>query len=281
MTLNKKKLALITFPLSLVYGLAIGLRNRLFDCNILKSTWFDIPVISVGNITVGGTGKTPHIEYLIRLLHKDYRIATLSRGYKRKTRDFILATKNSSVDEIGDEPRQLKQKFPDIIVAVDRKRVNGIKNKIVILVDDGLAMGSTMRVSIMLCRKKQAQKVVVAVPVAGIKVANSMKELSDELELSPSAVSYHLNKLIEIDIIQRFYDNNKVKYTLWDEKATDKLLIQYKESLLDEMVVYFYDYYFMWKKYKWIKQFITWLRTTDPEEHLAYFYDIFPHPYFG
>lgn len=127
MTLNRKKLAIITFPLSLVYGLAVGLRNRLFDCNILKSAWFDIPVISVGNITVGGTGKTPHIEYLIRLLYKDYRIATLSRGYKRKTRDFILATKNSSVDEIGDEPRQLKQKFPDIIVAVDRKRVNGIK----------------------------------------------------------------------------------------------------------------------------------------------------------
>jgi tetraacyldisaccharide 4'-kinase len=127
MTLNRKKLAIITFPLSLVYGLAVGIRNRLFDGNILKSKWFDIPVISVGNITVGGTGKTPHIEYLVRLLHKDYRIATLSRGYKRKTRDFILATGNSSVDDIGDESRQLKQKFPDILVAVDRKRVNGIK----------------------------------------------------------------------------------------------------------------------------------------------------------
>ncbi len=126
MALNRKNLAIITFPLSLVYGLLVGFRNKLFDLKILKSTEFDIPVISIGNITVGGTGKTPHIEYLINLLHKEFRIATLSRGYKRKTRDFILASKKSSTDDIGDEPKQLKQKFPDISVAVDSKRVAGI-----------------------------------------------------------------------------------------------------------------------------------------------------------
>ena len=126
MPVNRKKIAIITYPLSLIYGLIVTLRNKLFDYKILKSTEFDIPVISVGNITVGGTGKTPHIEYLIRLLKNEFNIATLSRGYKRKTRNFMLAAKKSSVEDIGDEPKQLKQKFPDIHVAVDRKRVNGI-----------------------------------------------------------------------------------------------------------------------------------------------------------
>ena len=126
MALNRKNLAIITFPLSMLYGMAVGIRNRLFDCRILKPVEFDVPVISVGNITVGGTGKTPHTEYLISLLRKDFRIAVLSRGYKRKSREFILATKKSMVYDIGDEPKQIKHKFPDIKVAVDRKRVNGI-----------------------------------------------------------------------------------------------------------------------------------------------------------
>jgi len=126
MTFNRKKIALITYPLSLLYGFIVSLRNILFDLKILKSTEFGIPVISVGNITVGGTGKTPHIEYLVRLLKNEFTIAVLSRGYKRKTRDFIMAGSTSGSKQIGDEPCQLKQKFPDVHVAVDRKRVNGI-----------------------------------------------------------------------------------------------------------------------------------------------------------
>jgi tetraacyldisaccharide 4'-kinase len=140
---NRRKIAFITFPLSLIYGFIVTLRNILFDLKILKSTEFSIPVISVGNITVGGTGKTPHIEYLIRLLSKEFNIAVLSRGYKRKTKNFILATTGSISDDIGDEPKQLKQKFPDIHIAVDRKRVHGIyklietvKDLKVILLDD-------------------------------------------------------------------------------------------------------------------------------------------------
>ena len=110
----------------MVYGLVIRIRNLLFDTEILPSKAFDLPVISVGNISVGGTGKTPHVEYLVELLRADYRIATLSRGYKRKTRDFIIADEHSTFEDIGDEPRQLKQKYPDITVAVDRKRVHGV-----------------------------------------------------------------------------------------------------------------------------------------------------------
>ena len=105
------------------------IRNRLFDYQIFfKSKEFHIPIISVGNITVGGTGKTPHIEYLINILKNEYKIATLSRGYKRKTTGFILANSKSTVYDIGDEPKQIKHKFPKIDVAVDAKRVRGINN---------------------------------------------------------------------------------------------------------------------------------------------------------
>jgi tetraacyldisaccharide 4'-kinase len=114
-------------PFSLVYGLVVAIRNLLFDLRILKQTRFKIPVISVGNITVGGTGKTPHVEYLVTLL-SGRRVAVLSRGYKRKTRNFVLASNESSVGDIGDEPLQMKKKFPHLSVAVDRNRLEGIKN---------------------------------------------------------------------------------------------------------------------------------------------------------
>ena len=94
---------------------------------ILKSVEFEFPVISVGNITVGGTGKTPHVEYLIDLLSEKFHIAFLSRGYRRKTKGFVQAGKNSGPDEIGDEPFQVHRKFQDITVAVDEKRVHGIE----------------------------------------------------------------------------------------------------------------------------------------------------------
>ncbi len=114
------------YPISWLYGIGVGLRNRLFDWGILKERSFDLPVISVGNITVGGTGKTPHTEYLIRLLQKQYQVAVLSRGYKRKSKGFVLAAADTSVQTIGDEPFQMKQKYPAIHMAVDADRCHGI-----------------------------------------------------------------------------------------------------------------------------------------------------------
>ncbi len=114
-------------PLSWIYGAGVGLRNQLFEMGILKSKSFNMPVISVGNITVGGTGKTPHVEYLIRLLKDKAKVAVLSRGYKRKTRGFVLADENCRMTDIGDEPYQMHQKYPDIYVAVDKKRRHGIE----------------------------------------------------------------------------------------------------------------------------------------------------------
>ena len=113
-------------PLSWCYGLVVRFRNMLFDTSVLTSHDFTVPIISVGNITVGGTGKTPHVEYLIRLLHKQAKVAVLSRGYKRKSHGFIVAGNNSSAHDIGDEPFQMKKKYPDVTVAVDKDRVHGI-----------------------------------------------------------------------------------------------------------------------------------------------------------
>jgi len=124
---KKNLLSYLLLPLSLLYGFVVAIRNFCFDIGILKEEQFEIPIISVGNITVGGTGKTPHIEYLIRLLQKDFKLAVLSRGYKRKTKGFYLANEFSSSDQIGDEPKQLKSKFPEVEIAVDADRRHGIK----------------------------------------------------------------------------------------------------------------------------------------------------------
>ena len=133
----------ILFPFAILYGFISGIRNFLFDKGILKSYSFDIPVIAVGNLSVGGTGKTPQIEYLIRLLSPKYKVATLSRGYKRQSEGFVLADSSSNATILGDEPFQFYTKFKDIQVAVDANRKNGIEQLLsqlekpdVLLLDD-------------------------------------------------------------------------------------------------------------------------------------------------
>ncbi len=120
-------LKILLYPISFFYGIAVYFRNRMYDLKFFKSTEFEIPVISVGNITVGGTGKTPHVEYLVNLLQKDFKLAVLSRGYKRKTKGFGEVLVDSTVADCGDEPLQIKRKFPQVGVFVDEKRVHGIE----------------------------------------------------------------------------------------------------------------------------------------------------------
>lgn len=129
--------------LSLFYGIAVAIRNELFDLKILPSREFNLPIISIGNITVGGTGKTPHTEYIAKLLKSGFKVATLSRGYKRKTRGFYVVESTSKVKQVGDEPLQIKLKFNSVTVAVDANRVRGIEKLMalpekpnVILLDD-------------------------------------------------------------------------------------------------------------------------------------------------
>lgn len=116
----------LLLPFAFIYGLIVWIRNRMFDTNVLPSKEFNLPIISVGNITVGGTGKTPHVEYLLKLLHQEKKVAVLSRGYKRKSSGFLVAGIDTSSVKIGDEPRQIKRKFPEVAVAVDGNRVHGI-----------------------------------------------------------------------------------------------------------------------------------------------------------
>lgn len=117
----------LLLPISFLYSFVLFLRHKLFDWNILKSKSYDIPNICVGNLNLGGTGKTPHIEYLIRLLSDDYRTAVLSRGYGRKTKGFLTADSSHSHEDIGDEPLQYFKKFDNITVTVDEDRCDGME----------------------------------------------------------------------------------------------------------------------------------------------------------
>lgn len=116
----------LLYPFALIYGAVVWLRNRLYDSGFYSSVEFSVPVITVGNLSVGGTGKTPHVEYLIRLLQYEYQVATMSRGYKRTTQGFLLAGDDANALRIGDEPMQYKLKFPELVVSVAEERMTGI-----------------------------------------------------------------------------------------------------------------------------------------------------------
>ncbi|KAA5538430.1 tetraacyldisaccharide 4'-kinase [Paenimyroides baculatum] len=138
-----KNLRKILFPFSLIYAAVISLRNLLYDKGIKNSTAFNLPIIAVGNLSVGGTGKTPMVEYLIRLLSDKHNLAVLSRGYKRKSKGFYLANATTTIEEIGDEPFQYHSKFKNINVAVNADRVEGVNTILatltktdVVLLDD-------------------------------------------------------------------------------------------------------------------------------------------------
>ncbi|REH54982.1 lipid-A-disaccharide kinase [Tenacibaculum gallaicum] len=139
-----KLLRFLLFPFAVLYNVVTTVRNWFFNIGVFKSRSFDIPVIAVGNLSVGGTGKSPQIEYLIRLLKDNYKIAVLSRGYKRKTEGFQLVNDTHSAEDVGDEPLQFYKKFKkDVMVAVDADRTNGIQQLLqrdnspeVVLLDD-------------------------------------------------------------------------------------------------------------------------------------------------
>ena len=113
-------------PISLLFGLGVSIRDFLYRMGLLKGVEFNLPVISVGNLSVGGAGKTPHIEYLIRLLNTYINVSTLSRGYKRKTKGYLQVKPQMNAEQVGDEPLQFKRKFPEITVAVAESRTFAI-----------------------------------------------------------------------------------------------------------------------------------------------------------
>ena len=135
---------LVLYLLSIIYGTIVILKNTLFDYGLLKSKNHTIPIICIGNLSIGGTGKTPLTNYIAKLLSPNYKIAILSRGYKRKSSDFKYVELHSDASEIGDEPLQLKQNNPTCIIAVNNNRNNAVKKILtdypkvnIILLDDG------------------------------------------------------------------------------------------------------------------------------------------------
>lgn len=116
----------LLYPFAVLYGAVLWLRNRLYDTGFFSSIEFSVPVITVGNLSVGGTGKTPHVEYLVRLLEYEYQVATMSRGYKRHTQGFLIADEQTNALRIGDEPMQYHLKFPELTVCVAEERITGI-----------------------------------------------------------------------------------------------------------------------------------------------------------
>ena len=146
MHFNSPKIWYPLIPFSWLYGIGVYIRNFLFDCGLLPSSSYDLPIISVGNITVGGTGKTPLTEYLVRLLSPNHQVAIVSRGYKRKTKGTVIASPSSKMSDIGDEPYQMKHKYPEVHMVVDESRRRGIEKICtpqivpatdVVLLDDG------------------------------------------------------------------------------------------------------------------------------------------------
>ncbi len=213
----QKRRSIFLYPLSLVYGLITGIRNFLYNAEILKSHEFKIPVICVGNLAVGGTGKTPHTEYLIELLRENFNVAVLSRGYKRETRGFLIAGKVSLTEDIGDEPMQMLRKFPEITIAVDRRRVHGVNEILkgkpdtnVIILDDGFQHRSiTPGFSILLSAYERLMINDHMLPYGNLRESIGNMRRADIILItkSPETISPIQRRLVVKDIGKAPYQN--------------------------------------------------------------------------
>jgi len=185
-------LRFLLLPFSLIYGIAITIRKKLYDWGIMRSVKFNLPVICVGNLAVGGSGKTPTTEYLVRLL-ADYKIAILSRGYGRKTKGFILADNNATAETIGDEPLQYYQKFEHVTVAVCEDRVAGIEklkgNHDLIILDDAYQHRAVRAgLNILLFEFRKLGTLQFLLPAGNLRDVFSSRKRADVLLVTKSPV---------------------------------------------------------------------------------------------
>ncbi|MBB3967573.1 tetraacyldisaccharide 4'-kinase [Mucilaginibacter phyllosphaerae] len=188
-TASMQYLRWLLFPFSLLYGLVIIIRNWFYDAGLFKSREFDLPVICVGNLEVGGAGKSPMTEYLVRLLKNDRELATLSRGYGRKTKGFLTANATATATEIGDEPSQFYHKFPDVTVAVCEDRVAGINqlkiNHNLILLDDAFQHRAVKPgLSILLFDYQHLQKPKMLLPAGNLREPFSSRWRADVMVIT-------------------------------------------------------------------------------------------------
>ena len=206
---------LLLLPFSIVYGIVVFVRNKFFDLGILKENKFDVPVIGIGNITTGGTGKTPHVEYLVRLLSSYKNIATLSRGYRRKTSGFLYVSENNTTEMVGDEPLQLKNKFKEITVVVSEKRKDGIEKILkdnpqtsVVLLDDAFQHRAVKPgLSILLLDYSTIFKTDFLLPAGNLREPFSAKKRADIIVVSKCPQTLQDNERNKI--IERIYPDKK------------------------------------------------------------------------
>ncbi len=211
----------LLLPISLLYHIVLTVRHKLYDWHFLESTRFEHPVVCVGNLNLGGTGKTPHTEYLIQLLRGEYRVATLSRGYGRKTRGFKRAEAASTYEDLGDEPLQYFRKYPDIQVAVDEDRVDGVRRLLmshnapeVILLDDAFQHRSIKAgLNILLTEYQHLYAEDYLIPAGTLRDVRSAAKRADLIVVSKSPKDLDENRKQEIINRLRPTDKQKVFFS--------------------------------------------------------------------
>ena len=227
------------YPFSLLYGLGISIRNGFYETEMLKGSKFNLPVISVGNLTVGGSGKTPHIEYLIVLL-KDYlNVATLSRGYKRKTKGFRQIRKQDDVSAAGDEPLQFKRKFPDIAVAVAESRNIGIPQLLhvqpniqAILLDDAFQHRSVIPgLNILLTEYSKPFYADALMPAGRLRDNKSSYKRADVIIVSKCPVTLHPDDKDSIKALIKPFPHQTVFFSRYDY-LTPYQIFDFSQKLL-------------------------------------------------
>lgn len=194
-----KMLRYLLLPFSILYGLVVFIRNKAYDWGIFKSQAFDFPIIVIGNLAIGGAGKSPMTEYLIRLLKINNNIATLSRGYGRKTKGFLLVHQDDEAEKVGDEPLQFKQKFPEISVAVCEDRVEGVKrlhaNHDLVILDDAYQHRALKPgMSILLLEYNSLLKPKLLLPAGDFRDEFRQKNRADIIIVSKSPKELAVNK---------------------------------------------------------------------------------------
>ena len=221
---------ILLLPISLLYHIVLSIRHKLYDWHILKSKRFEKPVICVGNLNLGGTGKTPHTEYLIRLLKNDYRVATLSRGYGRHSKGFKLAETTSTYNDLGDEPLLYFKKYPGIKVAVDKDRVDGVTHLLgeqgveVILLDDAFQHRSiSAGLNILLTEYQRLYMDDYLFPAGTLRDVRSAAKRADIIVISKAPKDLSEQEKQQITDKLNTSENQKVYFTYLEHAALHPL----------------------------------------------------------
>ena len=221
---------ILLLPIALLYHIVLSIRHKLYDWHILKSKRFEKPVICVGNLNLGGTGKTPHTEYLIRLLKNDYRVATLSRGYGRHSKGFKLAETSSTYNDLGDEPLLYFKKFPGIKVAVDEDRVDGVTHLLgeqgveVVLLDDAFQHRSiSAGLNILLTEYQRLYMDDYLFPAGTLRDVRSAAKRADIIVISKAPKDLSKEEKQQITNKLNISENQKVYFSYLEHAALQPL----------------------------------------------------------